>query len=89
MTPNLDEETLAREKWEKFREAILPEPRAFEEVDYAPKLSLRDKFKKDDLQIIVKMANIELTPEKPEFPAGSWHVSNSSKVYCQNTHKHF
>jgi hypothetical protein len=25
--------------------------------------------------VIVKMASIELTPEKPEFSAGSWHVS--------------
>ncbi|KAJ4264300.1 hypothetical protein NW762_005496 [Fusarium torreyae] len=73
-TPNLDEERLARGKWEKFREAILPEPKKFAEVDYAPKQSLRYKFKKDGLQIIVKMASIELTPEKPEFPAGSWHL---------------
>ncbi|KAF4965613.1 hypothetical protein FSARC_6600 [Fusarium sarcochroum] len=74
LTPNVDEETLARAKWEKFREAILPEPKEFEEVDYAPKQSLRDKFKEHGLQIIVKMASIELTPEKPEFPAGSWHL---------------
>ncbi|KAF2634557.1 hypothetical protein P280DRAFT_364462, partial [Massarina eburnea CBS 473.64] len=26
------------------------------------------------LQIIFKMATIELTPEKPEFPTGGWHV---------------
>ncbi|KLO91927.1 Uncharacterized protein LW93_14823 [Fusarium fujikuroi] len=36
--------------------------------------SLREKFKKEGLQIIVKMASVELTPEKLEFPAGSWHV---------------
>lgn len=29
------------------------------------------------LQVIVKLTSIELTPEKPEFPAGSWHVSIS------------
>lgn len=27
-----------------------------------------------DIQIIVKLANIILTPEKPEYPGGSWHV---------------
>lgn len=75
LTPNVDDETMAEVKWLKYRDAILPDPKPSEEVDYAPKQSLREKFKKDGLQIIVKMASIELTPEKPEFPAGSWHVS--------------
>lgn len=26
------------------------------------------------LQVIVKLASVELTPEKPEFEGGSWHV---------------
>jgi hypothetical protein len=26
------------------------------------------------LQVIVKLANIVLTPEKPTYPGGSWHV---------------
>ncbi|GJE99874.1 DUF4246 domain-containing protein [Phanerochaete sordida] len=26
------------------------------------------------LQVIVKLANIHLTPEKPRYPGGSWHV---------------
>jgi len=26
------------------------------------------------LQVIVKLANIELTPEKPEYEGGTWHV---------------
>ncbi|EJD36706.1 hypothetical protein AURDEDRAFT_154543 [Auricularia subglabra TFB-10046 SS5] len=28
-----------------------------------------------DIQVIVKLANIILTPEKPEYPGGSWHVN--------------
>ncbi|PWI65084.1 hypothetical protein PCL_07383 [Purpureocillium lilacinum] len=43
-------------------------------MDYTPKQSLRKKFKENGLQIIVKMASIELTPEKPEFPSGGWHL---------------
>lgn len=35
---------------------------------------LREKFKDSGLQIIIKMASIELTPDKPEFPAGGWHI---------------
>ena len=26
------------------------------------------------LQIIVKLANIILTPDEPEYPGGKWHV---------------
>ncbi|KIO24282.1 hypothetical protein M407DRAFT_102663 [Tulasnella calospora MUT 4182] len=46
------------------------------------------------VQVIVKLANIHLTPEKPEFPGGSWHVEGmanerivSSGIYyydCEN-----
>lgn len=39
-----------------------------------PLRGLREKFEARGLQIIVKMASIELTPENPEFPAGSWHT---------------
>ncbi|MEU1321082.1 DUF4246 family protein [Streptomyces tibetensis] len=28
----------------------------------------------DRLQVIVKLATIHLTPDKPEYPGGSWHV---------------
>lgn len=35
---------------------------------------LREKFEAQGLQIIVKMVSVELTPEKPEYPAGTWHV---------------
>ncbi|KAK2930715.1 Protein of unknown function DUF4246 [Fusarium oxysporum f. sp. vasinfectum] len=74
LTPNVDDEAMAEVKWVKYRDTILPDPKPFEEVDYTPKQSLQEKFKKDGLQIIVKMVSIELTPEKPEFSAGSWHL---------------
>ena len=34
------------------------------------KIDLRDT----SVQVIVKLANIELTPEKPEYPGGVWHI---------------
>ncbi|KAJ3492066.1 hypothetical protein NLG97_g5475 [Lecanicillium saksenae] len=61
-------------KWLAAREPVLPEPRRFAEIDYALEESIRDVYAQDGLQIIVKMASIELTPEKPEFPAGGWHL---------------
>ncbi|KAH7153913.1 hypothetical protein DER46DRAFT_627874 [Fusarium sp. MPI-SDFR-AT-0072] len=62
LTPNVDDETMAEVKWVKYRDAILPDPKPFEEADYAPKQILREKFKKDGLQII--------------FSAGSWHLED-------------
>jgi hypothetical protein len=37
-------------------------------------LSLKEKYGDLPLQVIVKLANIELTPEKPEYEGGTWHV---------------
>lgn len=65
-------------KWINIRDPLLPEPDDETEVDYACKESIREKFKNTGLQVIVKMATIELTPEKPDFPMGSWHVSSLS-----------
>lgn len=36
---------------------------------------LRD-FKK--LKVIVKIASFELTPAKPNYPGGSWHVEGTA-----------
>lgn len=69
-----DEE--AEEKWRETRKPVIEEP-LFKDVDYSIKLRLEHQFQESGLQIIVKMASIELTPEKPEFPAGSWHVSEN------------
>jgi Protein of unknown function (DUF4246) len=82
MAEELDEEGKAEVKhmikWKKIRDAILPEPEDFEPLTYSCEVGLHEKFKKHGLQVIVKMATIELTPEKPDFPAGGWHVSHSS-----------
>lgn len=43
-TPNVDDVTMAEAKWLKSLDAILPDPKPFEEVDYAPKQSLREMF---------------------------------------------
>ncbi|KAJ7672197.1 hypothetical protein DFH06DRAFT_1175605 [Mycena polygramma] len=39
-------------------------------TDYRRSVSLSDST----IQVIVKLANIVLTPEKPEYPGGTWHV---------------
>jgi hypothetical protein len=59
-----------------MREPIFPMPdeAAPSDINYLPSKSLRDYFQDRGLQVIVKMATIELTPDKPEFQQGSWHV---------------
>jgi hypothetical protein len=63
------------EQWANIREPVLPEI-PFEEIEYAPQENtrLKERFRSSGLQIIVKLASIELTPEKPEFPVGGWHI---------------
>ena len=48
------------------------------------KVSLRDKR----LQVIVKLATIELTPEKPRYKGGVWHVEGmkNEQIVCTLIH---
>ena len=39
-----------------------------------PQFNLRKKYLYRGLQVIVKLANIELTSERPSYEGGSWHV---------------
>ena len=67
----------ACEHWIKTNRVLQrPEPRDFESYQQPIDIpiSLRKGFEEHGLQVIVKLANIELTPEKPTFDGGSWHV---------------
>ncbi|KAL5381627.1 hypothetical protein DPSP01_007075 [Paraphaeosphaeria sporulosa] len=70
-----DDDDEEAKKWELLRKARIPEAE-FKDVEYRRKEGTRlsDNFRETGLQIIVKMVSIELTPEKPDFPVGSWHV---------------
>ena len=37
-------------------------------------VDLKRDYAHRGLQVIVKLANIELTPEKPDYEGGTWHV---------------
>ncbi|RXW15494.1 hypothetical protein EST38_g10360 [Candolleomyces aberdarensis] len=67
--------------WENNRTLVIPEPTLpFDSEGYklanSDVLNLRDVYGKGGrpLQIIVKLANIQLTPEKPKYEGGTWHV---------------
>ncbi|KAJ1851453.1 hypothetical protein LPJ73_003033 [Coemansia sp. RSA 2703] len=62
---------MEREQWEQLYSTIKQKPLPFVAPD-RPKVpySLRGRR----LQAIVKMSNIILTPENPEYEGGTWHV---------------
>ena len=54
---------------------VRPEPTGpFSPLPIPPKFSLKEEYGQKGLQIIVKLANIELTPENPKYDGGSWHL---------------
>lgn len=66
--------------WEEdIRRAVPCDPEEFEPPPSKAyrNIEIVDLFKDfagHGLQVIVKLANIELTPEKPSYAGGSWHV---------------
>ncbi|OQE20366.1 hypothetical protein PENSTE_c013G08080 [Penicillium steckii] len=64
------------DEWEATRPILQPEPGKFEPKEHweDDKVDLRRDFPGQRLQVIVKMANIELTPDNPEYDGGSWHI---------------
>ncbi|KAF7181503.1 hypothetical protein CNMCM7691_000721 [Aspergillus felis] len=64
------------DEWQKRQPIRRPEPGEFAPrvIEAEGQVNLREHFAQNPLQVIVKLANIELTPEKPEYNGGSWHV---------------
>ena len=71
--------------WAASRTIVQPEPGDFHSPEWGlhrqqqasaernqTPVDLREDFGR--LQIIIKLANIHLTPEKPEYEGGSWHI---------------
>ncbi|KAF4495329.1 hypothetical protein FAGAP_8534 [Fusarium agapanthi] len=78
-------DTRKKNAWEEIREPVEPEAPEFKVWDYGvkPGMSLRERFK--DLQVIVKMASIELTPDMPVFRPGGWHVEGQMNEHIVGT----
>ncbi|KAI9845547.1 MAG: hypothetical protein M1838_001696 [Thelocarpon superellum] len=43
--------------------------------------NLREEYHEKGLQVIVKLANIELTPENSQYEGGSWHVEGQNNEH--------
>ncbi|TFK36202.1 hypothetical protein BDQ12DRAFT_725247 [Crucibulum laeve] len=56
-----------------------------DELDPQYSDDLRRDYGERGLQIIVKLANIHLTPEKPEYEGGTWHVGGQLNEHICST----
>ncbi|MFI9122721.1 DUF4246 domain-containing protein [Streptomyces bikiniensis] len=63
----------AYEDWWENRRPVVPDAPDFT-PPALPDASARVDLRGRRLQVIVKLATIHLTPEKPEYAGGSWHV---------------
>ncbi|KAJ6482011.1 hypothetical protein C8R45DRAFT_1003730 [Mycena sanguinolenta] len=67
-----------RKEWKNSKK-ILPEAVAYEgQLEQTlSKISLRGRT----IQCIIKLANIHLTPDRPEYEGGSWHVEGMANEH--------
>jgi hypothetical protein len=76
-------------KWKRMRKVVHPEPNSEEYESWKEKIptpfKLEHRFQEDGLQIIVKLASIELTPEKPDYAGGNWHLEGMSNEHIVAT----
>ncbi|MFD8049090.1 DUF4246 domain-containing protein [Streptomyces chartreusis] len=63
----------AQDDWWENRSPVVPDAPAFTPPE-SPDASARVDLRGRSLQVIVKLATIQLTPEKPEYQGGTWHV---------------
>jgi hypothetical protein len=61
--------------WYESRKIILPEPKEFNIAEpLFEDVNLLKHFPEGNFQVIVKLSKIELTPEKPDYEGGTWHI---------------
>lgn len=73
MEPDCDANSEAWEEWDNSKVFVAPSLTPFQEPPQLPspsQLQLRGRR----LQVVVKLSSIELTPERPHYNGGDWHV---------------
>ncbi|MFF3349084.1 DUF4246 domain-containing protein [Streptomyces sp. NPDC002779] len=63
----------AHDDWWENRRPVIPDAPAFTAPE-VPEEAARVDLRGRRVQVIVKLATIHLTPDKPEYVGGSWHV---------------
>ncbi|PYI15988.1 hypothetical protein BO99DRAFT_294313, partial [Aspergillus violaceofuscus CBS 115571] len=74
--PVLDDWTNLLRQWRVSHR--LPPPKIGEFEPFPPveiEVDMKTMFQKHGLQVIVKLTNIELTPERPSYAGGLWHIA--------------
>ncbi|KAJ5289038.1 hypothetical protein N7478_002068 [Penicillium angulare] len=75
---HIEDQYKRQKEYEATRKVKIPEPGEFKipdpKNDRVKPINFRTDFCHRKLQVIVKLANIELTPGKPEYEGGSWHI---------------
>ncbi|KAK4235350.1 hypothetical protein C8A03DRAFT_46505 [Achaetomium macrosporum] len=78
-----------KKRWIKTRYPVLPRPPSYSprQVSKAVEFggALRGQFKDTDLQIIVKMVSIALTPENPAGFPGKWQIEGQMNEHIVGT----
>jgi hypothetical protein len=66
----------------------IPLPDSFPSESLQYYLHKNVSLRNSHLQVIVKMASIELTPDKPEYSGGAWHVEGmkNEEIVCTLIH---
>ncbi|KAK0721775.1 hypothetical protein B0T26DRAFT_700267 [Lasiosphaeria miniovina] len=77
-------------RWKGTREPVQINPPPFSEKEISYNVGKGESLRREEyagkgLQVIVKMASIELTPEKPEFAPGGWHVEGQMNEHIVAT----
>ncbi|KAL2128960.1 hypothetical protein VTI74DRAFT_8414 [Chaetomium olivicolor] len=83
-------ESEVEKRWSEIREPVQPSPPPFSDsrVNYTvdPTQTLYERFKNTPgLQVFVKMASVELTPENPTFSPGDWHIEGQMNEHIVGT----
>lgn len=87
--PDSDEEEAFYQRLIASRIHDMPEPKAFESLPFSakdvnePLIFLGKQEQK--IQVIVKLASIHLTPDKPEYKGGSWHIEGQLNEHIIST----
>ncbi|MFI8961878.1 DUF4246 domain-containing protein [Streptomyces sp. NPDC053493] len=64
---------VAQDDWWENRRPVVPDAPDFTAPEL-PDASARVDLRGRRLQVVVKLATVHLTPEKPEYAGGTWHV---------------
>ncbi|MEU3945189.1 DUF4246 domain-containing protein [Streptomyces sp. NPDC029526] len=78
----------AMDDWWENRRPVLPDAPDFTPPEM-PDASARVGLRGRRLQVVVKLASIHLTPDRPEYAGGSWHVEGMLNERIVSTGIHY